>query len=326
MPAMPLDALAPDQRAVVQLILQRDRSYAQISELLKISEDAVRARAHAGLSSLAPEVELPADKITQIADFLLGQQNGKPRQATRKLLREDEGARTWAESVREHLEDVGDVPDLPAGEATPVEEEPAKPAPRPRPLREGRRPVAATEPEGTAAASSSRLGGALLIGGAVLAIVVVVLALFVFKGDDKDKSPKSAAAASASATPTATPQQVGQIALKGTNGSKAAGVMTLYTAQNQLAFTLQGANVPKNKSNEAYAVWFTTPGGGSQRLGFAQPVTANGQLGTTGPRTADLDKFPRWLAKYKQVVVSRERNGSAKQPGPVVLRGALPSS
>jgi len=55
-------------------------------------------------------------------------------------------------------------------------------------------------------------------------------------------------------------------------------------------------------------------------------VTANGQLGTTGPRTADLDKFPRWLAKYKQVVVSRERNGSAKKPGPVVLRGALPSS
>ena len=147
-----------------------------------------------------------------------------------------------------------------------------------------------------------------------------------FKGDDKDKPPKSAAAASATATPTATPQQVGQITLKGANGSKGAGVMTLYAAQGQLAFTLQGTNVPKNKSNEAYAVWFTTPGGGSQRLGFAQPVTANGQLGTTGPRTADLDKFPRWLAKYKQVVVSRERNGSAKQPGPVVLRGSLPSS
>ncbi len=184
--------------------------------------------------------------------------------------------------------------------------------------------IIATEPE--PAASSSRLGGALLIGGAVLAIVIVVLALFVFKGDDTDKSPKSAAAASATATPTATPQQVGQITLKGVNGSKGAGLMTLYAAQGQLAFTLQGTNVPKNKSNEAYAVWFTTPGGGSQRLGFAQPVTANGQLGTTGPRTADLDKFPRWLAKYKQVVVSRERNGSAKQPGPVVLRGSLPSS
>jgi hypothetical protein len=284
----------------------------------------VRARAHAGLSALAPEVELPADEIAQIADFLLGQQNGKPRQSTRKLLRDDAAARAWAETVRGSLEDVGEVPDLPAGAEQPVEEEPAKPAPRPRPLREGRRPVAATEPEGTAAASSSRLGGALLIGGAVLAIVVVVLALFVFKGDDK--APKTGAAASATATPSATPQQVGQIALKGVNGSKGSGVMTLYAAQGQLAFTLQGANVPKNKSNEAYAVWFTTPGGGSQRLGFAQPVTSNGQLGTTGPRTADLDKFPRWLAKYKQVVVSRERNGSAKKPGPVVLRGSLPSS
>src|SRR4051812_5756893 len=178
MPAMPLDALAPDQRAVVQLILQRDRSYAQIAELLKISEDAVRARAHAGLSALAPEVELPADKIAQVADFLLGQQNGKPRQSTRKLLRDDDAAREWAETVRGSLVGVGEVPDLPAGGGTPVDEEqePAKPAPRPRPLREGRRPVAATEPEGTAAASSSRLGGALLIGGAVLAIVVVVLA------------------------------------------------------------------------------------------------------------------------------------------------------
>jgi hypothetical protein len=333
MPAMPLDALAPDQRAVVQLVLQRERSYAQIAELLKISEDAVRARAHAGLSALAPEVELPADKVAQVADFLLGQQNGKPRQSTRKLLREDEGARAWAEAVRERLADVGEVPEVPPSPTSTQADdvaaaaglaEPAKPAPRPRPMREGRRPVADTEPE--PAGSSSRLGGALLIGGAVLAIVVVVLALFVFKGDDdKDSPSKAGASASATATPTATPQQVGQIALKGV-GSKASGVMTLYAAQGQLAFTLQGAKVPKNKANEAYAVWFTTPGGGSQRLGFAQPVTANGQLGTTGPRTADLDKFPTWLAKYKQVVVSRERNGSAKKPGPVVLRGALPRS
>jgi hypothetical protein len=102
--------------------------------------------------------------------------------------------------------------------------------------------------------------------------------------------------------------------------------MTLYASQGQLAFTLEGTGVPQNRRNEAYAVWFTRPGGGSQRLGFAQPVGENGQLGTTGPRTEDLDKFPRWLARYKQVVVSRERDGDAKRPGPVVLRGTLPSS
>src|SRR5436190_22059785 len=130
MPSMPLDALAPDQRAVVQLVLQRERSYEQIAELLKISEDAVRARAHAGLSALAPDVELPADKVAQIADFLLGQQNGKPRQATRRLLQEDEAARAWAATVRAGLEDVGPVPELPEAAAAGEDEEAAaEPAP-----------------------------------------------------------------------------------------------------------------------------------------------------------------------------------------------------
>jgi hypothetical protein len=353
MPSMPLDALAPDQRAVVQLVLQRGRSYEQIADLLKISEDAVRARAHAGLAALAPGAELPADKVAPVSDFLLGQQNGKPRQATRRMLRSNAAAREWAETVRARLEDVGGpLPDLPAAAAKPApavaedgpsaaedgpsaaaehapsDEAPSpSPAPRPRPLREARsrkRPVAAT-PDGAAAASSSRLGGAILIGGVVVAIVAVVLFLFVFGGDDGDDDPTSA---SATATPTAsaTPQAVGEIALKGVNGSKGRGVMTLYASQGQLAFTLEGTGVPQNRRNEAYAVWFTSPGGASQRLGFAQPVGENGQLGTTGPRTEDLDKFPRWLARYKQVVVSRERDGNAKRPGPVVLRGTLPTS
>jgi hypothetical protein len=363
---MPLHALAPDQRAVVQLVLQRERSYAQIAELLSISEDAVRDRAHAGLSALAPDVELPGDKLAQVADFLLGQQNGKPRQATRRLLRSSNGAREWAETVRAQLEAVGGaLPELPAkagakaaaaapAEATPDDTEPdtltagsplddepepspEKPAPRPRPLRDAPRtrsgagPAAGTPNTSTAvAAASSRVGGAVLIGLVVLAIVALVLWLFVFKsGDDNGPADKaSAGTATATATPTAsaTPAPVGQIQLKGVNGSKGTGVMRLYTAQQQLAFTLEGTGVPPNRTNEAYAVWFTTPGGGSQRLGFAQPVGSNGQLGTTGPRTADLDKFPRWLARYKQVVVSRERSGNAKKPGPIVLRGTLPSA
>ena len=352
MPSMPLAALAPDQRAVVQLVLQRERSYAQIAELLNISEDAVRARAHAGLAALAPDVELPAEKVAQIADFLLGQQNGKPRQATRRMLRSSGGARAWAETVRAELEDLGGaLPDLPAPaasapaapavaspevapspepEAGSPEPADAPPAPRPRPLREPRprtRPVAATEgAQGAAAASSSRLGGAILIGGGVLAVVAVVLFLFVFGGDDDGDNPDSA---SATATPTAsaTPQPVGEIALKGVNeGAKAQGVMRLYLTQGKLAFTLEGSGVPRNRSKEAYGVWFTTPGGGAQRVIFAEPVGANGQLGTVGPATDDLDKFPRWLARYRQVVVARETKENAERPGPIVLRGALPRS
>src|SRR5215218_1944307 len=373
---MPLDALAPDQRAVVQLVLQRERSYAQIAELLKISEDAVRARAHAGLSALAPDVELPADKLAQISDFLLGQQNGKPRQATRRLLRSSNGAREWAETVRAQLEDVGGtLPSLPAraggggGEATgsraataeaaagaapeetmaaaeetAPEETPAaagetaptpdsapdKPVPRPRPLRGSARArsgagpaVGAPSPAAAVAAGSSRIGGAGLIGLLLLARVAAVVFFFVFQNDD-DPGEQTGSNPTPTPTASATPAPVGEIRLGAVNGGKGTGVMRLYAAQGQLAFTLEGTGVPANRRNEAYGVWFTTPGGGSQRLGFAQPVGADGRLGTTGPRTDDLDKFPRWLARYKQVVVSRERSGNAKRPGPVILRGTLP--
>src|SRR3954468_9423545 len=170
---MPLDALAPDQRAVVQLVLQRERSYAQIAELLKISEDAVRARAHAGLSALAPDVEIPGDTLAQISDFLLGQQDGKPRQATRRLLRSSNGAREWAETVRAQLEDVGGpLPELPprsrdrepaatagaapvaaGGAPGPPAPPPGRPPP-PRPRRPARSPRRSSPPARTPRRSS----------------------------------------------------------------------------------------------------------------------------------------------------------------------------
>ena len=192
---MPLDALAPDQRAVVQLVLQRGRSYAQIAELLKISEDAVRARAHAGLAALAPDVELPADKVAP--DRRL-----PARPAERQAAPGDPAAAArhatpptrWAATVRAQLEDVGGrcrtcrraasarprtTPLAPAAAAaaTPAAAAAASPRrARRRPRRAAparpRRVARPPTPEGAVAASSSRLGGALLIGGGVLAVVV----------------------------------------------------------------------------------------------------------------------------------------------------------
>ena len=59
----PLDALAPDQRAVIALVLQQGRSYEDIAGMLGLPVAGVRARAHAGLRSLAPDNALP-DEIT----------------------------------------------------------------------------------------------------------------------------------------------------------------------------------------------------------------------------------------------------------------------
>lgn len=348
---MPLDAIAPDQRAVLQLVLQRGRSYAQIAELLKISEDAVRARAHAGLAGLAPQVELPADKIAAISDFLLEQQNGKPRQATRRMLRTSEPAHEWATTVSAALADVaGDaLPGIPARKddtaaavaepeaaagvaAAPdakTDEEPA-PSPRPRPRRAApAATAAAAAPSGDPAPSRrvSKRGGAVLIGGVGVLVAALLVWVFAIRdGDGGDDGNPTASSATPTATATATPQaqEVGQIALKGTGSARgAAATMRLFTAQSQLAFTLEGTKVPASRQNEAYAVWFVN-GSRSQRLGYAAPVTADGKLGTSGPREEDLAKFPGWLGSYRQVVVSRDRSQNAKAPGPIVLRGNLP--
>ncbi len=50
-----LDRLPPDQRAVLSLVLERGRSYAQVADMLAIPESAVRDRAHAALDALAAQ-------------------------------------------------------------------------------------------------------------------------------------------------------------------------------------------------------------------------------------------------------------------------------
>ena len=316
---MTLDALAPDQRAVVQLVLQRGRSYEQIAELLKISEDAVRARAHAGLSALAGDVELPADKVAQVADYLLGQQNGTPREETVALLSGDRAAREWAATVREGLTPLGDVPELPTAAAATAKTD--RPAPRPRPRT---RPVGNTEPEGAAAASSSRLGGALLIGGGVLAIVLVVLFLFVFNGGDDDGGENASADATPTATASATPQAVGQVAFNGTGkASKARGVFALFLqGQQDLLFAVQMQDMPATPKGSKYALWLSGPGNRAKWIGDTPDVAKDGVLLVQGPRQQDTN-FAKDIGSYRRVLLTQERGTDRKQPGTTLARGRL---
>ena len=125
---MSLDALAPDQRAVVQLVLQQDRSYEDLAALLGITPEAVRERAHRGMERLAPGEALDPDDRAQISDYLLGQQSVSGREGTRSLLSGSQPARSWAVAVATQLADVarGALPEIPSGPA-------AAPAARPEP-------------------------------------------------------------------------------------------------------------------------------------------------------------------------------------------------
>jgi hypothetical protein len=330
----PLEPLAPDQRAVVSLVLQQGRSYDEIAALLGIPVDAVRARAQAGLAALAPADGLPSEITAPLADYLLGQQPEADAESTRGLLAESAPARAWASDVAGRLADVAKtpLPEIPGAEPAPsatagsrAAPAPASrtaqaspPAPRPRPAREP------DDDLDTAPPTSSKVSGVLLIA-AVIAVVGVVLFLVLRGGDDgQPVASTNTPAATATATPTAEPQVADQITLRATGGGKAKGTMTVYLQGEQLLFALQGENLPASSENAAYAVWLTGPGARSRRLGFTNPVGEDGKLGIQGPSEKDLANFPKMYATYANVVVSQERTEDAKRPSNVVLTGKLP--
>ena len=355
----PLDALSPDQRAVIQLVLQQERSYEDLAGMLGIASEGVRARAVAGLEAVAGDGGLSADDRALVTDYLLGQLGGAEREQARRLLSTTPDAREWALDVSDELESLaGDaLPEIPEGddgtvpaatapiatqepvepthafdaEPEPFDEEPeearepvaAAAAPRPRP-----RPRPRQQPEGsrTGAESdrprASRLGGALLIFG--LACVIAVVLYAVLSGDDEPAEQAS----SGTPTPTATagaaqPRELFAVPLTAVGGGNAEGTMAVYQQDEQVFFALEAQNVPKEKEGEAYAIWFIG-GGKSRRLGYFQQPVQEGRIGTVGPDQKDLANFPRWLTTYKRVVISRETRSDAAQPGPIILSGNLP--
>jgi len=323
----PLEPLAPDERAVVALVLQQGRSYEEIAALLRMPADAVRTRAQAGIASLARDNGLPAEITGPLADYLLGQQPARDAEATRGLLAESAAARVWAADVAARLEDVapGGLPEIPAGppgDGAPSAPAAAKPAaPRPRPIRDASPPAA-----GDAPPAASRLGGVVLIA-AVLAVVAVVLYLVLSGGDDPGDEQAAASptpAASATPTPTATPQVADTIPLRPAAGGKAKGTMTLFLQDGQLLFALEAQDVPPSGRRGAYAVWFVGPGDKARRLGFTNPVGNDGRLGIQGPSEKDLEQFPQLYATHERVVVSRESSEDAKRPTRIILSGELP--
>jgi Sigma-70, region 4 len=344
----PLDTLAPDQRAVLELVLRQGRSYGELSELLGIAERDVRARADAGLRVLAGDPARGVD-TGRIADWLLGQQPDAEADRTRAAVARSAAARAWASAAADRLRELGGaaVPEVPDAEPAPVRTQSVDAAPalarpqssyagepvaaRPRPLREDA-PVAARprplreDAPATAAPRSSRLGGAILIGVLVL-IVGGLIAFVVTRGGD-DNEP-AAPAAEATATPTATATASGNdIVLQGTDGSKAAGLLRLIRGDDgKVRFAIAAENVPANKNREVYAVWFTQAGGKPRRLGFAQSqVGKDGVLTTGGPQQGDEDEFPRWFATYDKILITRETDAKATKPGPAVLEGRLPGA
>ena len=289
-----LDALPADQRAVLQLLLKQGKSYAELSSLLGIDASAVQTRAHAALDALGPAAEgqLPRDRREEIADYLLGQQTEPQRDATREYLAGSPDAREWGRATADALRPLGG--------------EPLPPIPTEAPAPE-------REPSTAAPLLSSRLGGALLIGG--IGVLIVVALILILSGGDEGKQTKSVASTPAQST-TGQPAPVAQINLTAASGGKSAGLGQVFAQGNQrLLIAAAQSLAPGN-----YALWLYTSAAKARLLGFVpQRVDRTGRFVTQGVLPDDARTFESLIVTREQVT----RGKVPSRPGAIVLRGKL---
>jgi hypothetical protein len=343
-----LDSLPADQRAVLQLVLSRGRSYDEIARLLSIQTSAVRERAQAALDTIGPHTDVPPEDQQQVADYLLGQLSDALR--ARDLLADSPGARAWARVVASELAPLtGDkpLPEIPAERQAPRET--AEPVAAPTPAadateKKGRRRRRRDRDEAgedgeapVGAPRSSRLGGALVI----LAVVVAVAAglFFVLRGGhSKGHGASTSSTSSTTTAPAAsatTPTAASSTTSSGTSASvvaqinlappatakqsKAAGIAEVLNEGSTDGVAIVAQNVPPNKTKppNAYAVWLYNSPQDAKILGFVNPgVGKTGRLSTAGG-------LPTNASHYKHLIVTVETTASPKTPGTIILQGDL---
>jgi hypothetical protein len=333
-----LETLPPDQRAVIDLVLQRGRSYDDIARLLAIDRAAVRARALAAFEAIGPDTGISPESRALITDYLLGQLPARVAEETRERLANSPYDRAWARVLASELAQVASepLPEIPDGSrasasaSAPRAAEPAGPradgqesaaAPAPR-----RRDRGARRPPRLSDRPSSIVGGAvMLIVGAVIVVAVVVVLVFVV-GGGSSKHPSGTPAASGTTpttgtsgatTSTTTPkaQVVAQSNLNPPSGSSPAkGVGIVVKEGNAYGIVIEAAHVAPNNKN-AYAAWLYNSPSDAYRLGFVTPpVGKNGtlQVGSTLPANA---------GHFKQLLLTLETQSNPKSPGTIVLQG-----
>jgi hypothetical protein len=362
-----LDSLPADQRAVIQLVLQQGRSYDDIATLLSIDRAGVRQRALDAFDALGPGNSIPAPQRALLTDYLLGQLPSPIADQVRDRVADSPGERAWLRVVASEVGSMArsPLPEIPAAGAgrapaaqpdraaeagadrsaaaagTPPPESAAAAgvaaAPevtgegRPRRSAPGsgsRRPDTAAAPLArTSGPSSSRRGGAILLGLGALIVAAVVIVLLVTGGGGKklhqtaaNSTPAASTPTSSSSTPTTstTPKLLTQVNLNSPTGSKSRkGIAQVISEGTTLGVLIVAQNVPANTTKNAYAVWLYNSRSDSKLIGFVNKrVGSNGKLETEGP-------LPSNTSHYKHMLVTLETQQKPAAPGPVVLEGPL---
>ena len=317
-----LDDLPDDQRAVLQLLVKQGQTYEDISGLLSIDTDAVRARAHAALEALGPAGgrRLAPERRAEVSDYLLGQQDDERRAGTRELLAGSASARAWARVVADSLRPLGadKLPDIPEEAPAPTADEAPVPATDEAPAGAGAAPITERARGLAHVPRSSRLGGALLLGGIGVLVIVVAVLLISGGGGSKDKSKASTVSSTPTGQTTGQATPVAQINLLPPGGGKTVGLAQVFAQGNRRLLIVAGQGLAPG----AYALWLYTSQSKSRLLGFVPSrVGKDGRFVTQGQLPTDAGNFQNLVVTSERV--SGNKPQLPKTPGTIVLRGKL---
>ncbi len=353
-----LDSLPADQRAVLQLVLQRGRSYDDIARMLSIDRAAVRERALTAFDLLGPQTGVPDQRRALITDYLLGQLPERVAEQTRSRLAESPSERAWARVLASELAPLtsGPLPEIPAegvraSAVTPSAE--VQPAPETEPRRRagaaaapvgavesepssGLAPPSRHEPSGSPpdkprqtgplrSGRSSRPGGLVVILAGVAAVIVVVVLLVSSGGGSNKKrhtttAAHSTTAASTTASSSTAAHVIAQINLTPTAaGSKTAGIAEVLKEGANNGVAIVAQNVPPNT---------TKPPNAYAVWLYNSPTDAH-ILGFVNPgvtstgRLSTAGGLPANASHYKNLIITVETKANPTTPGSIILQGVL---
>ena len=305
------DQLTAEQRAILELILQRGQSYEQLSKKLDMPESRVRELAREALVELAPITAQRVDDEWrgQLADYVLGQQSGPEATATKGHLRRSEAARSWARSLLDSLDTLyaDDMPAIPdadgRGGRSQRERGRSKPAGAAAvadPASKPRRPLGGGASEAVKRRRLMAGAGALSL---LLLLAVLVWPIGVLTGDDDEGGSGGSDQASQPARPAA-------------NSASSRGQALIFENKGKQQILVSATGLNPSSDKQAYQVWLYNSQKDAKSLGYA--VTDN------QGRLQGGSELPAESTKYKFVEISLEPiDKNQGHSGQTALRGAL---
>jgi hypothetical protein len=354
-----LDSLAADQRAVLELVLKRGRSYDEIARLLSIDRAGVRERALAAFDALGPPTRVPPERRALITDYLLGQLPSRVSHDTRQRLAQSAAERAWARVLAAELTPLSTtpLPEIPAGAvgggpepaaaAGSREPQPAAaagsgehdpmPAAVPEPVAD--RPEGASgapeadgagEPGGLGGRPSSRRGGIILLALGALVVVGVVVAIVALTGGGGNK--KTSTSATQPAATTTTPASTSTTSTTSTNGAHLVAQINMRSPDSA-SKAIGVALVLRQGKNTGIAIRAQNLPANGKHDAYAVWLYKSGSeshilgfvnpsVGSNGVLQAESG-LPANAGHFTQLLITRETVQNPRQPGAIMLKGPL---